>query len=99
MRVRLADYWGWNQEHAARVRAPTLIMTGRQDGLLPVSVSLYPDLTGITNKVLVTMECATHFAVWEASQYKFMHEASRQWLMSGEFRGRRQGTFTVEAAK
>ena len=98
MRVRIADYWGWNEDYAAKVRAPTLIMTGRQDGLLPASEALYPDLIGVDNKVLVTMECATHFAVWEASQYRFMHEASRDWLMSGEFRGQRRGIFSAEAA-
>ena len=98
MRVRLADYWGWNEEYAAKVQAPTLIMTGRQDGLLPASETLYQDLTGTKSRVLVTMECATHFAVWEASQYKFMHEASKDWLMSAEFRGQGQGTFSVEAA-
>jgi len=98
MRVRIADYWGWNEAYAARIRAPTLIMTGRQDGLLPASQALYPDLTGVDNKVLVTMECATHFAVWEASQYKFLHEASEEWLTSGEFRGQRKGTFSAEAA-
>ncbi len=74
-------------------------MTGRQDSLLPASEALYADLAGLENKVLVTMECATHFAVWEASQYHFMHEASKEWLMSNEFRGKRQGTFSVEAAE
>ena len=98
MRVRISDYWGWNEDYAARVEAPTLIMTGRQDGLLPVSEDLYEDLSNAAGRVLVTMECATHFAVWEASQYKFMHEASKDWLTSAEFRGRKQGTFTVEAA-
>lgn len=99
MRVRIGDYWGWNEEVAANVRAPTLIMTGRQDGLLPAAETLFPGLAGVDNKVRVTMECATHFAVWEASQYRFMHEASREWLMSGMFRGERRGTFTVEAAE
>ena len=98
MRVRIADYWGWNEDYAARIQAPTLIMTGRQDGLLPASQALHQDLTGIDNKVLVAMECATHFAVWEASQYRFMHAASKEWLMSGEFRDQRQGTFSAEAA-
>lgn len=99
MRVRISDYWGWNEDYAAKVSAPTLIMTGRQDGLLPAAHALYSDLTGTENKVLVTMECATHFAVWEASQYRFLHEASREWLTSGEFRGQTQGTFTADAAE
>ena len=35
------------------------------------------------------MACATHFAVWEKTQYRFMHEASREWLEHGTFRGTR----------
>jgi hypothetical protein len=38
---------------------------------------------GLRNKAIVRMECATHFAVWEASQYKFMQEASLEWLNDG----------------
>ncbi len=96
MRVRAGNSgWGWNAEYAARVKAPTLILVGEQDGLLPSSEALYSDLDGTSNKVLVKMACATHFAVWEASQYKFMHEASKEWLTKTEFRGRRQGIFSV----
>jgi pimeloyl-ACP methyl ester carboxylesterase len=95
MRVRTLTQFGWNEEFAAKVTAPTLILVGEQDGLLPASEALYPDLTGADARVLVKMECATHFAVWEASQYKFMHEASRDWLTSGEFRGRREGVVSV----
>lgn len=98
MRVRVGTYFGWNGDLAARVAAPTLILVGRQDGLLPAAEALYPDLTGTQNKALVTMECATHFAVWEATQYKQMHEASLEWLAAGEFRGERQGSFVLDAA-
>lgn len=95
MRVRTARYWGWNEDAAARVQAPTLIMVGRQDGLLEAGRSLYDDLAGAAGRVLVEMECATHFAIWEASQYKFMHEASRAWLDSAQFRGSEEGRYTV----
>ena len=98
MRVRIASYWGWNEEFVARVTAPTLIMVGAEDFLLPVAEPLYSDLTGTDNKVLVTMDCATHFAVWEASQYKFMHEASKEWLTSSTYRGHRAGRFEVGRA-
>ena len=98
MRVRIASYWGWNEKYAARVTAPTLIMVGKQDGLLPAAEALYGDLTATDNNVLVAMECSTHFAVWEASQYKFMHQASKEWLVSGEFRGHKNGSYTAEAA-
>lgn len=99
MRVRVADYWGWNEAYAARVEAPSLILVGRQDGLLPAAEALYADLSATENKVLVTMECSTHFSVWEASQYRFMHEASREWLSSGEFRGASSGRYTQEAGQ
>lgn len=95
MRVRTAEYWGWNSELAARVTAATLIMTGLQDGLLPGSEALYAHLRGTDAKVFVTMDCATHFALWEAGQYEFMHEASREWLESGTFRGQRNGRVAV----
>ena len=95
MRVRAGNAsWGWNKEYAARVEAPTLIIVGEQDNPEGRGI-LYQDLTGIDNKVLVTMACATHFAVWETAQYKFMHEVSLEWLTNGTFRDRRQGRFAV----
>ncbi len=98
MRVRTsAGSWGWNREYAAKVEAPTLILVGEQDFLLEADRQLYSDLTGTDNKVLVEMECATHFAVWETTQYKFMHQASLEWLEQGTFRGSATGRFTVEA--
>jgi len=96
MRVRTsAGSWGWNREYAAKVTAPTLIMVGEQDFLLESDKQLYEDLTASESKVLVTMECATHFAVWESTQYKFMHEASLEWLESTTLRGETGGRFSV----
>ncbi len=96
MRVRTsAGSWGWNREYAAKVQAPTLILVGEQDRLLGPDEQLYEDLTGADGRVLVTMACATHFAVWEKTQYRFLHEASREWLEHGTFRGHRTGRFSV----
>ena len=96
MRVRTsAGSWGWNRDYAAKVQVPTLILVGEQDRLLEPDEQLYEDLTGTDRKVLVTMACATHFAVWETTQYKFMHEASREWLEHGKFRGHAAGRFPV----
>ena len=96
MRVRTsAGSWGWNREFAAKVTAPTLILVGNEDRLLEPDKQLYQDLSGAERKVLVTMACATHFAVWESTQYKFMHEASLEWLESGTFRGQADGRFSV----
>lgn len=95
MRVRTAQYWGWNADYAHRLVTPTLILVGKQDGLLNMGRSLYEDMTGTDHKVMVEMDCATHFALWESSQYRFLHEASKNWLLSGEFRGRRAGHLSV----
>ena len=98
MRVRTsAGAWGWNREYAARVRAPTLILVGEHDFLLEADRQLYADLTGTERKVLVEMACATHFAVWETTQYKLLHEASLEWLEQGTFRGSAAGRFAVGA--
>ena len=99
MRVRRGDYWGWNNEYAARVSAATLILIGDRDFLLPNVHELYPDLTGTERKVMAIMECATHFAVWEKTQYRFMHQASKEWLQSGTMRGRSQGIFDIDASR
>jgi pimeloyl-ACP methyl ester carboxylesterase len=95
MRVRAGNpSWGWNKEYAAKVTAPTMIVVGEQDNPEGRGV-LHSDLTGTESKVLVTMACATHFAVWETSQYKFMHRASLEWLTAGTYQGQRTGVYRV----
>ena len=95
MRVRAGNpSWGWNREYAAKVVAPTMIVVGAQDNPEARGV-LHADLTGTDSRVLVTMECATHFANWESAQYRFMHRASLEWLSDGTFRGHRNGVYRV----
>ena len=95
MRVRAGNSsWGWNKAYAAKVTAPTMIIVGEQDNPESRGV-LHTDLTGTGSKVLVTMACATHFAVWETSQYKFMHRASLEWLTGGTYRGQPNGVYRV----
>ncbi len=95
MRVRAGNpSWGWNREYAAKVTAPTMIVVGEQDNPEARGV-LHADLTGTNAKVLVTMGCATHFAVWETTQYKFMHRASLEWLTKGTYRGQSNGVYRV----
>ncbi|MBT8146816.1 MAG: alpha/beta hydrolase [Gammaproteobacteria bacterium] len=85
----------WNRQGAALVASPTMIVVGAQDNPQARGV-LYEDLTGIDNKVLVTMGCSTHFSVWETTQYKFLHRASLEWLTSGTFNGIHQGVYEVD---
>ena len=95
MRVRAGNpSWGWNREYAAKITAPTMIVVGEQDNPEGRGV-LHGDLTGTGSKVLVTMACATHFAVWEKSQYKFMHRASLEWLTGGTYQGQPNGVYHV----
>ena len=95
MRVRAGNpSWGWNKAYAAQVTAPTMIVVGEQDNPENSRV-LHTDLTGTGSKVLVTMACATHFAVWETLQYTFMHRASLEWLAEGTYRGRSNGVYQV----
>ena len=84
----------WNRDGAARVASPTMIVVGAQDNPQGRGL-LYDDLTGIDNKVLVTMACSTHFTVWETTQYKFLHRASLEWLTSGTFNGTHEGVYEV----
>ncbi|MCC2095577.1 MAG: alpha/beta fold hydrolase [Hyphomicrobiales bacterium] len=78
LRAPTRTYWGWNANGAGRISAPTLMMTGEQDRLLASNLHLMDDL-GASTKAFITMECATHFAVWE-SQRRVLHDASLQWL-------------------
>ena len=95
MRVRAGNpSWGWNREFAAKVQAPTMIVVGEQDNPEARGV-LHADLVGTDSKVLVTMGCSTHFAVWETTQYKFMHRVSLEWLTDGTYRGRSNGVYRV----
>ena len=71
-----------------------MIVVGEQDNPASRGV-LHADLTGTDSKVLVTMACATHFAVWETAQYKFLHRASLEWLTDGTYHGERNGVYRV----
>jgi pimeloyl-ACP methyl ester carboxylesterase len=96
MRTRTAVSWGWNATYAARVTAPTLIIVGEQDSLLPTARMLYDDLVSVPNKVRIEAACATHFMVWEEPQHRTLLEASKSWLLHGSVRGASQGTFRVD---
>ena len=80
LRAPTRTYWGWNANAAGRIVAPTLMMTGEQDHLLGSNLQLMDDL-GAATKAFITIESATHFAVWER-QRRVLHDASLQWLTS-----------------
>lgn len=104
LRAPTRTYWGWNAKGAGAITVPTLLMTGVLDRLLPSNLQLMEDL-GSAQKSFVTIESATHFAVWE-QQRRVLHAASLQWLVngrldagaSGYFRAARDGSIAPEPA-
>lgn len=86
----------FNAKAVARIQAPVLVVVGMLDTLLPNAEAMYADLAGTDSRVLVKMACASHFALWELTQHRFLHEASLEWLRRGTFRSATNGEFTVD---
>lgn len=84
----------WDADGAARIRAPTLILTGDQDNPQRKH-RLHADMTGTEQRVLAVMACATHYALWERTQYRFLHDASVEWLRDGTLRGQGSGVLRI----
>jgi len=81
---------------AAKVAAPSLIFAGELDNEVPLAVSLqlHRDLP-VANKLFFGLGCTSHYSVYERS-YKFLHEASKEWLQQGTVQGRAAGEFEVD---
>jgi len=95
MRAPVRSYWGWNRAAARRIAAPTLIMIGEFDALLPSNRALYGDL-GIADKAMLEIDCGSHFMLWEM-QHRVLHQAAREWLAAGTLLGKKQGLFGADA--
>ena len=65
--------YGWNRFVARKLRTPTLVMQGLEDGVLPTGPGTGRAIYGylpapeenVFNKVLVEVECASHVMQWE----------------------------------
>jgi len=88
--------WGWNQTFASRIEAPTLIIRGDLDIVVPEvqPKNLYENLS-TPEKVFVHVECAGHRLVWE-NQHTILLRASAEWLRYGTFAGQTTGSFFVD---
>jgi pimeloyl-ACP methyl ester carboxylesterase len=82
---------GWNQAAAARVAAPTLLITGDLDRTVPSSsvYRLYTDL-GSREKVYLQVHCGSHFALDE-SQHRMLQQVTATWLEQQPIAGRYTG--------
>jgi pimeloyl-ACP methyl ester carboxylesterase len=85
---------GWNRASAQRVKAPVLLVVGEHDPrFTQEGPNLYADI-GSTEKVLVKVQCATHFLLFERT-HQALHTAFAEFLTTGTV-NRRQGVMTVD---
>jgi pimeloyl-ACP methyl ester carboxylesterase len=88
--------WGANEERAAQIRAPTLLISGEWDDNSPNTRpegtrQLYDDL-GTGQRVFLDVACSSHYAIWEA-RHRLVFEASAEWLLVGSLGGMQEGPF------
>ncbi|MCI0408684.1 MAG: alpha/beta hydrolase, partial [Acidobacteria bacterium] len=107
LRFPSVDYWGWNpeQHQASLVTVPVLNLTGLRDTTVPpaIATQIYNDL-GSDNKVLIRIDCASHFLHWEGSTsptwsgpHATLQDAVVQWITAETYRGATRGTFQVRS--
>jgi pimeloyl-ACP methyl ester carboxylesterase len=96
--VQPTPLWGWNQEFARQVDAPTIIIRGDLDTQAPLVGhqlrELFADL-GSANKVFVHVACTGHQFVWE-NRHLILLRASEEWLRRGTFYEAANGSFAVD---
>ena len=102
-RAPTATLSGWDAAAAGKVHVPTLILTGKFDNQNPTpkQQKIYDNLQS-SSKVLIKIDCATHFALFEGSTlskdwkgpHSTIHDAAVQWITSQTFRGASNGVFT-----
>jgi pimeloyl-ACP methyl ester carboxylesterase len=90
--------WGLNRALAGKITAPTLIIRGDLDQIVPLPgvQALYTDLVAAPQKVFVHVACASHNLVWE-NQHMALLNASLEWLQQGTYSGQFNGSFAVDA--
>lgn len=101
MRVRSPFLWGWNATTASRLSIPVLIIAGKLDLVVeqfpkfPHSfLNLYETIPH-SQKLLLRVDCAGHFMVWER-QRRVLHHISKEWLKHGAVDEQTTGIFSVD---
>jgi pimeloyl-ACP methyl ester carboxylesterase len=85
---------GWNRTSAKQLKVPTLLVVGEHDPRFAEEApNLYADISS-TDKVLVKVQCATHFLLLERN-HTVVHNAVAEFLTRGTVNGR-QGILTVD---
>ena len=89
--------WGLNRSLAGKITAPTLVIRGDLDQIVPLPgvQALYSDLVAAPQRVFVHVACASHNLVWE-NQHMALLNASVEWLQQGTYQGQFSGSFAVD---
>lgn len=87
---------GWNQELAAQVRAPALLIAGDLDETVPPARvrELYEDL-GSRDKMFVLVNCGSHFLHAE-TDYRVLQDMVLSWLVRNRAMGQSGGVLNVD---
>jgi len=88
---------GWNAKLARHFKAPVLMIVGDFDVEVPPETvrNLYDDISS-DSKLLLHVS-GSHYFVYER-QYKLLHAASKDWLLSGKYNGATRGIMRVDRA-
>ena len=89
------DAEDWTAAVAAKVRIPTLMISGEHDKQVPSARvrELYADL-GSSQKIFIDLGCSSHNALWE-SNHLLLFGASLEWLTRGSVNGKREGVLRL----
>jgi pimeloyl-ACP methyl ester carboxylesterase len=86
--------WGWNRTTAGQVSAPTAIIVGEFDSLVPSTLQLYQDI-GARYRMHIQVPCGSHFLVWEKN-HDLLIEAASNWFRTGAIAGQTNGRFIFD---
>ncbi len=88
--------YGWNAKLSPKFNVPVLMLVGNLDNeVLPERVrNLYDDISS-ESKILINLECGSHYVVYE-NVYKVLHEASKDWLLTGKYNGATRAVFNAD---
>ena len=101
MRVRSPFLWGWNSATASRLSVPVLIIAGKLDLVVeqfpkfPNSYFNLYETIPHSRKLLIRVDCAGHYMVWEG-QRRVLHHISKEWLKHLAVNEQTTGIFSVD---
>jgi pimeloyl-ACP methyl ester carboxylesterase len=92
LRFTAVTNWDWNRLTVPWIMAPTLLVTGLLDNVVPTATvtTLFNDMAA-ESRVLLEVECAGH-QIWFEKQRRVLRESILEWLLTGHVRGLDCGT-------